>query len=258
MIESQTKLSGPINNASGSPILFGRNSRPSVLVPLMGHTLAVFDPAAKLLRTIQTGADITASPVIVETLQRKLMLVGTSKGLAVFSVEDDVGGFKWIRYIGLGDSQPVKSLAEADLDGNKIPELVAITNAGTNAGINDGRVSLVDLYQMKVLWSVNSAMVARDVGSAAFADVNNDGRLDVLLPGKDDFAVALSGSDGTVIWKSHIPIPIEPLVQSKPELRSLAVTTLSSGRLLLVGSDVASGGLRAIEVTPTAVTSNVR
>jgi len=224
----------------------------------VGDTIAVYDAAGQLLRTMRTGADITASPVVVDTLQRKLILIGTTKGLAAFSAEDDVAGFKRIQYIGLGDGQPVKSLAEADVDGNRISEVVAITSGGTNGGPNDGRVSLIDAHQMKVMWSVNSTVVASNVGSAAFADMNNDGRLDVLLPGRDDFAVALSGTNGSVIWKSHIPIPVESMVQSKPQLRSLAVTTLSSGRLILVGSDVASGGLRAVAVTPTTVTSNVR
>jgi outer membrane protein assembly factor BamB len=256
-IEAQTKLAGPVNSI-GPPILFGNKSRPSVLVPLMGDTVALYDPAGQLLRTMRTGADITAAPVVVNSLQRKLILIGTTKGLAAFSAEEDVAEFKRVQYIGLGDGQSVKSLAEADVDGNRIPEVVAITNSGPNGGTNDGRVSLVDPHQMKVMWSVNSAVVASNAGSAAFADVNNDGRLDVLLPGKDDFAVALSGMNGSVIWKSHIPIQIESLVQSKPQLRSLAVTTLSNGRLILVGSDVASGGLRAIEITPTTVTSNVR
>jgi hypothetical protein len=114
---------------------------------------------------------------------------------------------------------------------------------------------------MKVVWSVDSAIVSTGAGRAAFADVNNDGRLDVLLPGRDDFAVALSGMNGSLIWKSHVAIstgPTESAAQSKPQLRSLAATTLSDGRLILVGSDVASGGLRAIEVTPRSVTSNVR
>jgi outer membrane protein assembly factor BamB len=253
-IEAETKLAGMVNNGIGPPILFGNKRGPSVLVPLVGDAVGVYDEAGHLLRTMRTGADITAAPVVVSTLQRKLILVGTTKGLAAFSAEDDVAEFKRIQYIGLGDGQPIKSLAEADVDGNGIPEVLAITNGATN----DGRVSLVDPHQMKVMWSVNSVDVASNVGSAAFADVNNDGRLDVLLPGRDDFAVALSGTNGSVIWKSHIPIQIESLVQSKPQLRSLAVTTLSSGRLILVGSDVASGGLRAVEVTPTTVTSNVR
>ncbi|MDQ6653168.1 MAG: PQQ-binding-like beta-propeller repeat protein, partial [Acidobacteriota bacterium] len=265
-IDAQTKIAGQlINNAIGPPVLFGSKSRPSVLVPLMGGAIAVYDAAGQLLRTIQTGADITAAPVVVETLERKLMLVGTRKGLAVFSAEDDTAGLKWPQYIELGGEQTVRSLAEADVDGNGIPKVVAITNGGINGGTNgsanDVRVSLVDPYQMKVMWSVDSAIIASGAGSAAFADVNNDGRLDVLLPGRDDFAVALSGTNGSIIWKSHVAIPTSPTDsrgQSRPQLRSLAVTTLSSGHIILVGSDVASGGLRAIEVTPTTGTSNVR
>jgi outer membrane protein assembly factor BamB len=255
-IETQTKLARQVvNNAISSPMFFGNNSRPSLLVGLPGSAIAVYDPAGQLVRSISTGAEITAGPVIVETLRRKLMLVGTSKGLAVFAAETDITDLKFLRYIGLGDGQQVKSLAVSDVDGNRMSEVVAITNSG---GTNGGRVSLVDPDQMQVRWSVNSSMVGAEAGGAAFADLNNDGRQDLLLPGKDDFALALSGVDGSVIWKSHLPVATRAPVQTKTQLRTFAVTTLRTGRLILVGSDGAAGGLRAIEVMPATVTSNVR
>lgn len=250
-IEAQTKLAGPVvNNGTGSPILFGNRNSQNILVPLRGDGIAVYDRGGQLLRTVRTGADITAAPIIVQTLRRQLMLVGTMKGLAVFSTGGDGADFELVQYIGLGNGQPVNSLSSADVDSNGIPEVLAITR--------DGRISLVDLDLMTARWAVNSFAVASDAGNVAFADVDHDGRLDILLPGKDDFAIALSGNDGSVIWRSPMPTVSRAMVKSKTHFRSLAVTTLSTGRLMLVGSDVASGGLRAIEVTPTKVMSNVR
>ncbi|MDQ2936861.1 MAG: PQQ-binding-like beta-propeller repeat protein [Acidobacteriota bacterium] len=260
-IETQTKLAGQVvNSVVGSPILFGNNSRPSLLVALRDGVIAVYDAAGQLIRSISTGAEVTAGPVIVESLRRKLILVGTSKGLAAFTAETDIADLKFLRYIGLGEGQQVRSLTAADVEGNRISEVVAVTNnSGTNSGgTNGGRVSLVDPDQMQIRWSVDSSIVGAEIGGAAVADMNNDGRLDVLLPGKDDFALALSGSNGSVIWKSHLPVATRAPVQTKAQLRSFAVTTLRTGRLMLVGSDVAAGGLRAIEIIPATVISNVR
>ncbi len=241
-IEAETRLTGHINdNAIGPPVLFGDRNRPGVLVPLTGGIIAEYDRAGQLFRFLKTGADITSAPVIVETPRRELMLVGTKKGLAVFDVAD----FKLLQYFEIGDA-PVHSLSVAAVDGNRVSEVVAIDDRD--------RVSLVDLDRMKTRWSADGASEASTV---AFADVDGDGRLDVLLPGKDDFAIALSGITGSIIWKSQGQIS-KTAVGTKKRTRSLAVSQLYTGRLILVGNDASSGGLRGIEVTPTAVTSNVR
>src|SRR6185436_14691808 len=89
-----------------------------------------------------------------------------------------------------GDDYPIGPLAVQDLTGDKLPEVVMTTNAG--------RVIAVDVADGKIRWST-------DVGAAsvpAFADLDADAQLDIVLPGKDNFAVGLSGLTGAVIWQT--------------------------------------------------------
>jgi hypothetical protein len=66
-----------------------------------------------------------------------------------------------------------------------------------------------------------------------------------VLPGKNDFAIALSGADGSMIWQSGA----EMNPGAGNVMRSLAVAIAKDGHLIVVGNDRSAAGLRALEVT---------
>ena len=118
-----------------------------------------------------------------------------------------------------------------------------------------GRVVAIDVAHEKIKWS---AEVANEATSAVFADVNDDGRLDVLLAGKNSFAVGLSGVDGSLIWQSSEEGPARGSVKSQPRPRSLATAKMNDNRLIIVGSDLSLAGLQAREITKATPKSTIQ
>ena len=65
-----------------------------------------------------------------------------------------------------------------------------------------GRVVAVSATDGKTLWEAN---VGNESQAVAFADVDGDRVFDVVLAGGQSFALALSGRDGSVVWKDNEP-----------------------------------------------------
>jgi hypothetical protein len=80
----------------------------------------------------------------------------------------------------------------------------------------------------------------------AFADVNGDRVLDVLIAGGQSFAVALSGRDGTVVWQDNEGPPLVSN-HSVSILPRTLMTMPYRGGVLLIGSDQSRMSLRALE-----------
>src|SRR5947209_20459154 len=109
-----------------------------------------------------------------------------------------------------------------------------------------GRVALVNTTDGNVRWSNEGAT---DAASAAFADVNGDGVLDVIVAGGKDFALGFSGKDGSLVMKVEEGGSKRPAEQKAGgSLRSLVVTPSLSGGGMLVGGDPERIGLRAVEL----------
>lgn len=224
------------NEPIGPPVLLENKQ---LVVPLRGDALEVRSVDSSAGRTIGTGANLTTAPLFVQTSKGSLVLVGTKSGMATFAVKD----FTLLERTALdGGDYPVGTLAVIPNPGSAIVETLIITT-------NLGRVVGVDLATGQVKWTANNfAHVAR----VSFADIDSDGAVDILLPGPESFAMALSSKDGSVIWRSE---PESQDVRSLGSERWLTALNLNGGRLLIVGNDSSGVGIKALQLNPTVVNS---
>ena len=95
----------------------------------------------------------------------------------------------------------------------------------------------------KILWE---ASVGSEGQSVAFADIDGDRVLDVVLAGGQSFALALSGRDGSVVWKDNEPPAVVANHSVSLAPRSIVAMPYGSGALLIAG-DPSRTGLRALE-----------
>jgi hypothetical protein len=105
-----------------------------------------------------------------------------------------------------------------------------------------GRVALVNTTDGNVRWSMDGVPSAE---AAAFADVNGDGVLDVIVPGGDSFALGFSGRDGSLVMKVEDGRAVSQKVGANT--RPL-IAAQSLGSMMLVGGDTARMGIRALEL----------
>ena len=88
--------------------------------------------------------------------------------------------------------------------------------------------------------------------SAAFADVNGDNVLDVIVPGAGStFALGFSGRDGSLVMR--VEESGKGPQNAGARTRSLVVTPALGGGGWLVGGDPAGTGLRAVELPKGSV-----
>jgi outer membrane protein assembly factor BamB len=106
-----------------------------------------------------------------------------------------------------------------------------------------GRLIAVSGGDGKTIWE---ATVGNDAQSVAFADVDGDRVLDVVVAGRQSFALALSGRDGSLVWKDSELPGVVANHSVAPASRSVLSMRYGSGALL-VASDPSGNGLRALE-----------
>lgn len=230
-VQSVTKLSGkPV----GAPVLLSNKTARLLLIPLNGGAIDVRKSDGEHFRTIRTGSTVTAPPIVVQTSRGVLMLVGTKDGLAAF----DGNSFAPLGRFAIENDYPIGSLSMTDLDGDNTADIAVVLT-------NRGRVANVNLSDGTIRWIVEGFSLANAV---AFADVDKDGRPDLLLPGNKSFAVGLSRDDGSRIWESPATDAAGLTSRSPSRTRRLATATMKDGRVMIVGNDPSSTGLRAIEL----------
>jgi outer membrane protein assembly factor BamB len=238
-LEADIKLR---DEAAGPPLLFTGTRERDLLVPLKGGVVELLGVDGSYLKSIRLGSELTTQPVVVQTSRGVLMLAGMKSGLAAF----DIATFKPLGRIAIeGADYPTGTLSVADLDGDKIPEVVMTTNSG--------QVMAVDVANVKIKWSAN---VSGGTSAIAFADLNSDTRLDVVLSGKNSFAFGLSGIDGSVIWDSGEEA--RGPIGGDGSRGVLAAARVKDGRIMVVGNDRSWAGLRAFEVMNSSAKTNLR
>jgi outer membrane protein assembly factor BamB len=175
-------------------------------------------------------SDVTTAPLVVARGQMTFMVVGTDNGLWAFSLPD----LKVLGVIKADDDSIRGVLSATDVDGDGAPEVVMVTKRG--------RVALVNTTDGNVRWSMEGVPSAE---AAAFADVNGDGVLDVIVPGGDSFALGFSGRDGSLVMKVEDGRAVSQ--KAGANTRPL-VAAQSLGSMMLVGGDTARMGIRALEL----------
>ena len=215
----------------GSPYPLNAAGARGVLVSLKKGRVELRGADGEATGEAKVDGDVTTAPLVVSRGQMTFMVVGTDNGLWAFSLPD----LKVLGVIKADDDSIRGALSASDVDGDGAPEVVMVTKRG--------RVALVNTTDGNVRWSMDGVPTAE---AAAFADVNGDGVLDVIVPGGGDaFALAFSGRDGSLVMKVDEGRSASQKISS--ETRPL-VAAQSLGSTMLVGGDLARMGIRALEL----------
>jgi outer membrane protein assembly factor BamB len=101
----------------------------------------------------------------------------------------------WTTYIdSVGTYSSVRTV---DLNNDNIQDIV-IGAGGKEEVYTDSAVIAIDGANGKILWAIGGAN--QYVGSAVFADINNDNIKDVFIGGRWAQLSAINGADGKMIW----------------------------------------------------------
>lgn len=237
----QVKLAIQLNAAPlGPPIALTTKSFRGIVTPLESNALEVRDVAGKYVLTIRLGVELTTAPITAETSAGVVLMVGTKIGLMMF----DTDRFEALRRASIEVGHyPTGPLAVVELDSDHSDRIVLITNLG--------RIAAVSPLDGKIAWFADGFNPS---GSVAFGDLNHDGWLDVIVPDSKNFAVGLSGKDGSRMWKSSGPVGSTVSTNSDTTVRKLATATLKDGTIIVVGNDPSASGLRALELRKRSTT----
>jgi outer membrane protein assembly factor BamB len=219
----------------GAPC-FPSDGSHGIVLGLRNRTVELRGADGEIVRTMKVQTEITTAPIFVKNSEMPLIVIGSQQGLLVLSSAD----LKFSKVISIDGDAPFGTLSASDVDGDAAPEIAVVTKSG--------RMALVNAFDGKVRWyadGVNYGPVA------AFADVNGDRILDVLVPGLVEFALGYDGRDGELIWKAEESGGTTRMREARA--RYLAIAPAGNGDGIMVGSDSARMGLRAVELPSGAV-----
>ncbi|MDT7690395.1 MAG: FG-GAP-like repeat [Acidobacteriota bacterium] len=230
------KLSGEV---SGAPYPFSAGGKSGVLLSMKKGRLEFRGADGMVISESKFDGEVTTPPLVVKRGEMPFMVIGSNDGLWAFNIPD----MKILGAIKADNDSVRGTLSAADIDGDGNPEIVMLTK--------HGRVALVSTVDGTVRWYAEGA---NDAASAAFADLNGDGVLDVIVPGGGNtFALGFSGRDGSLVLKIEEGGRAATEQKEGGALRSLVVTPSLGGGGLLVGGDPARTGLRAVELPKGSV-----
>ena len=228
------KLSGV---AAGPPYPFDVGGRRGVLLGMKSGRVELRGADGQVVAEAKIDEDVTTAPLVTRRGEMAFMAVGGNSALWAISVPD----MKVLGAIRAEDDSVRGTLASADVDGDGSTEIVMVTKKG--------RVALVSTDDGTVRWFAEGAESA---ASAAFADVNGDNVLDVIVPGAGStFALGFSGRDGSLVMRVEESGKGAQNVGGRT--RSLVVTPALGGGGWLVGGDPSGTGMRAVELPKGSV-----
>ncbi|HEV2708079.1 MAG TPA: PQQ-binding-like beta-propeller repeat protein [Pyrinomonadaceae bacterium] len=243
-VVSETKLDAAPH---GAPALLVREKERGLLIALRNNMLELRGATGALLGSAKFDTTLTTPPLPLATPRGQIIVVGTEGGIVALKTSD----LAPLGRISTHNDAPRGTLTAADLDDDGAAELIVVTKGG--------RVAVVSTIDGNTKWFADGAS---DAASAAVADLNSDGVLDVLVAAGPNFARGFSGRDGRLIWKAeeesgrHASTAAPPARGYLP--RSLAIATTEDGGAVVVGTDPARTGLRAVELPRGSVKTAAR
>lgn len=221
--------------AVGAPVPFESGSSATAMIAVEDGQIYFVDQTGAVVRSGNAGSAATTSPLFLRSARGGLVLVGTRNGLTALNADD----LRPLGRITLKDDTPRGRLFAQDLDNDGVTEVVMFTSSG--------RLAVVRSDEGKIVWEGD----AMQADAVAFADLNADLVLDLIMAGREGFAFALSGRDGAMIWEDKAAAGMASNHATLSSSRSVVVAPTANGVLLIAG-DPSRGGLRAIEVQKAA------
>ena len=225
-VVSGTKLSGAI---IGAPIPFTHGDIHGIAYALDNRQLDIRRRDGVVVRSIKFDVPFTTPPLVLATSRGTLVVIGTEHGLLFFEGAE----LKPLGRITTEKDAPRGRLTAADLDNDGTIEIAMVTR--------NGRVAVISTAG-RVNWAAEGAT---DAYMATFANLNNDGVLDVVAASGASFALGFSGRDGTMIWRAE-ENPKADAPAAAVTLRTLTASFSSTGAPLLVGGDANRSAVRAV------------
>lgn len=241
-VVSRSNLDGAV---IGVPIPFLSGTDRGVALSLEGAQLDVRRASGERLRAVKFDVPFVTPPLVIASPRSTLVVVGTEHGLLFLN-----GDLKPLGRIATEGDSPRGRLAAADIDSNGTIEIAMVTTTG--------RVAVISA-EGKINWSARGA---RGAYSATFADLNQDGYLDVLVADEGVFARGFSGRDGSLIWQADDESKTNAAATTATDetraLRTIAIAPNEAGATLIVGGDHARGALRAVGLPSGATRAATR
>jgi outer membrane protein assembly factor BamB len=238
-IVSSTKLGGTL---IGSPIPFTHGDLQGITYSLDNRQLDIRRRDGAIVKAIKFDVPFTTPPLVLATPRGTLVVIGTENGLIFFEGSE----LKPLGRITTEKDAPRGRLTAADLDNDGSIEIVMVTR--------NGRVAVISTAG-KVNWASEGAT---DAYMATFANLNNDGVLDVVAASGASFALGFSGRDGTLIWRADENPKASVPAAGGGTLRTLTGAFTSTGAPLLVGGDAGRSAVRALGLPVAAGNAAVK
>jgi outer membrane protein assembly factor BamB len=231
-VVAQEKLEGLL---IGAPAAFSSKTDSGVLIALANGAIDFLNMKGERVRTTKLDVQFTTPPLIVQTTQSTLAMIGTDHGLVAI----DVATLKPLWRVATEGDAPRGQLAAADLDNDGAPEVVMITRRG--------RTVAVSTANGKIKWYAN---ISNRAGTPILADLNGDGAMDVLIASDSASLVGHDGRNGALIFgeaKSAVNTS-GTAIDENAVYQTCAFINARGGSgavPIVVCNDPAGGGLRA-------------